>query len=337
MRPLYLVDDPPLLDERFPLPLDGPFTTAEALAQGVTAKQLTRLLRYRYLRRPLKGVYLAAQVEDTRRVRGRVLCKVAPAGTVITDWTATWYWTGVDRPGSHLGVPRIDAFKFRGQDRLRNGLVTSGERWLLPSDVVPLDGNVRITTPIRTAWDLGRFAPRIIAIGGMDALCRRGPFEVGELVDGVERFARQRGVVQLRTLAPMVDARSESVGESAVRLRWKDCPGLPTPDLQIPVHDAEGVLLYRLDLGVEELGLGVEYDGEEWHSSGVDRAHDWRRRTALEDVHGYRIDVFRRVHVFGQHEIVMGRLPVAVQEARCRLSGGPMLDPAASREERWRR
>ena len=325
-----------MLDTRFPLPLDRPFTTREALAEGVTAKQLARLVRDGYLRRPLKGVYLASQVGDTREIRGRVVCKAAPPGTVITDWTAAWYWTGVDRPGSHLEVPRLDAFKVRGHDRLRNPLVKSGERWLSPSDLLPLDGNVSITRPIRTAWDLGRFAPRIVAIGGMDALCRRGDFDVDELVAGVERFRRQRGVVQLRGLAAVVDPRSESVGESAVRLRWVDCPGLPAPQLQIPVYDAAGVVLYRLDLGVEELLFGVEYDGESWHSTDEDRAHDERRRTALEDVHRYRIDVFRRRHVFGQHEIVSRRLPAAVREARSRLGGTTVLDLRADRSDRWR-
>lgn len=336
MLPSYLYGQPALLDGRFPLPLDGPFTTTEALAEGVTAKQLSRLVRDGYLRRPLKGVYLASQVEETREIRGRVVCRAAPLGTVITDWTAAWYWTGVDRPGSHLEVPRLDAFKLRGQDRLRNALVNSGERWLLPSDLLPLDGNVFITRPIRTAWDLGRFAPRVVAIGGMDALCRRGDFDVAELVDGVERFRRQRGVVQLRGLAPVVDPRSESVGESAVRLRWDDLPGLPAPQLQIPVYDEAGIVLYRLDLGVEELRLGVEYDGEAWHSTDEDRTHDERRRTVLEDVHRYRIDVFRRRHVFGQHEIVSQRLPVAVHEARARLAGPTVLDLGADRKDRWR-
>lgn len=336
MQPPYLSEDPALLDERFPLPLDEPFTTREALSRGVTGKQLTRLVRDGYLRRPLKGVYIAAQVADTTEWRGRILAKVAPPGTVITDWTATWFWTGMDRPGSHLDVPPLDAFKVRGQDRLRNGLVRSGERWLLPSDFVRLDADVRITTPLRTAWDLGRLMPRIVAIGGMDALCRHGTFDVAELVEGVERFRRQRGVVQLRTLAPMVDPRAESLGESAVRLRWRECPSLPAPQLQIPLYGDDGAVHYRLDLGVEELRLGVEYDGEAWHDSEADRAHDVQRRTTIEDVHGYRLDVFRRAHVFGQREILMQRLPAAVREARNLLVAGVMLPDAATREERWR-
>ncbi len=293
MLPVYLLGDPALLDERFPLPLAEPFTTAEALAQGVTRRDLTRLVRDGFLRRPVKGVYVAA--------------------------------------------PQIDAFKFRGHDRLRNALARSGERWLVPSDVVPLQGDVCVTIPLRTAWDLGRLTVGIVAIGGMDALARAGSFTVDELVAGVERFRRQRGVVQLRELAPIVDPRAESVGESSVRLRWRQCPGLPGPELQIPVLDPSGCPLYWLDLGVQELRLGVEYDGEQWHSDPEDRAHDFARRTALEDVHRFRLDVFRREHVFGQGEIVTQRLPIAVREARDQLARPSVLDLGASREERWRR
>lgn len=330
----FLFDQPAVLDERFPLPLDAPFTTAQARVAGVSSNQLTRLVNQGYLRRLLKGVYAAAQLPDSRVLRGRAIALVAPPGSVVCDWTACWYWTGVDQPGAHRETPPLDVFRFRGHQRLRNGLVTSGERWFLPSDVVPLDGDVCVATPIRTAWDLGRFAPRISAIGGMDALARTGSFSVEELNGDVDRFRRQRGVVQLRYLAPLVDPRAESTGESGLRLRWKECPRLPAPELQIPVYAEDGTLLYRIDLGVEELRLGVEYDGEEWHSSESDRAHDFGRRTSLEDRFDWGIDVFRRSHVYGQREIVTARLPQAVRESRLALRG----DRAARlpRAERWR-
>jgi hypothetical protein len=119
-----------------------------------------------------------------------------------------------------------------------------------------------------------------------------------------------------------------------VRLLWVEIPGLPTPELQIPVYDERGVLLYRLDLGVEELRFGAEYDGEEWHSSEEDRAHDLGRRTILEDRFHWGIDVFRRSHVYGPLEIVTARLPRAVGEARRVLAGE--LSARLPRSERWR-
>lgn len=336
MQPAFILDHPAVLDERFPLPLDRPFTTAQARAAGISGKTLGRLVRAGYLRRPLRGAYVVAQLPDTKQLRAEVITLLAAPGSVVCDWTACWYWTGIDRPGGHLEVPPLDVFRFRDQDRLRNGLVRSGERWFLPRDVVPLNGSISITTPVRTAWDLGRFAPRISAIGGMDALCRTGAFSVAELLAEVERFRRQRGVVQLRMLAPLVDPRAESMGESGLRLRWVECPEMPPPELQIPLCDAWGREMFRLDLGVEELRLGAEYDGEEHHSSDRDRAHDVERRTTIEDDFDYRLDVFRRPHVFGQLEIASQRLPEAVREARRRLALPTVLDLGASRAERWR-
>jgi hypothetical protein len=316
MLPAYLRGDPALLDDRFPLPLDRPFTTAQARREGVPPGMLTRLVARGLVRRVVKGAYAVSQLLDSRRLRGQALGLVVPPGSVVTDFTASWFWAGVDRPGTQHGVPRLSVYRFRGHDRLRNTLVEGGERWFLPSDVTPLDGKVSITTPKRTAWDLGRFQPRILALGGMDALARSGAFTVEELCADVERFRRQRGVVQLRRLAPLVDPRAESPGESALRLRWREAPYMPPPELQIPVVDDSGRQLYRIDLGVEELGLGVEYDGELHHSSERDRAHDARRRRDLRNRFRWLIEVFRREDVFGQHECATYRLPAAVRAAR---------------------
>ena len=312
----YLTGDPAFLDDRFPLPLDRPFTTAQARQEGVQPDALSTLVASGFLRRPIKGVYLASQVEDSRRTRAQALALVVPPGSVVTDWTATWYWTGLDRPGTQGVCPQLSVFRFRGHERLRNPLVSSGERWFLPSDVVPVAGNLRVTVPIRTAWDLGRFSPRIIAIGGMDALARVGQLTVEELVDGVHRFRRQRGVVQLRELAPQVDRRSESIGESALRLRWRDTPGLPPPELQIPVRNSAGIEIFRLDLGVEELCFAAEYDGERFHSTPEDKQHDDRRRAVLAEEHGWTIEVFRREHVFGPHADASERLFAGIRAAR---------------------
>lgn len=310
--------EPTLLDDRFPLPLDRPFSTAEAVQEGVTSKMLTKLVREGLLNRPLRGVYVVSQLELSRAVRGRALSLVVPPASVVADWTASWYWTGVDHPAAQeAGVP-LNVFRFRGHGRLRNGLVSSGQRWFLPSDVVPLDGNVLISTPIRTAWDLGRLAPRILAIGAMDALVRHGTFTVADLIDGLDRFRRHRGVVQLRYLAPLVEPRAESTGESALRLRWLESAATVAPEVQIPILNGSGVEVFRIDLGVEELRFAAEYDGAAWHSSEVQRAHDAWRRGLLTDELAWQVEVFRKEDVYGVHENASDRLPRALEEARRR-------------------
>jgi hypothetical protein len=307
----------PLLSEDWPLPVDRPFTSQQALEAGVSRRVLERLLRQEYVRRMLKGVYVATQEPDSLALRSAALAMVAPPGSVVVDWTAAWLHVGLLRPGDHLLVPPVSLFLHAGKGRLRNGLVRSGERTFLPHDLCRV-GEVTATTPLRTAWDLGRLAKRDLAIGALDKLLRDGGFRREQLVGGVERFRKQRGVRQLRTLAPIADGRSESPGESVLRLRWLDLGHLPAPEPQVPVLDDGGRVRCWLDLGVEELRFAAEYDGEDYHTEH-DREHDEDRRAWLSDERGWTIVVARRENVFGPKADIEQRLRAGVLDARRRL------------------
>lgn len=315
----------PLLDNSFPLPIDRPFTAAQAREVGLNARALRRLVELALLRRVLRGVYAAVQLPDSHAVRTQALALVAPAGSVVTDWSACWLWTGIHRPNAHLEVTPVSLFRESGAGRLRNPHVLSGERLISSDEVVPLTSRLFVTTPLRTAWDLGRFVPPIIALGGMDALLRDGSFSRTELVAGLERFRRQRGVVQLRWLAPMVDGASESCGESGLRFHWLQCPDLPPPELQIQIPGRGGEELFRIDLGVRELRFGAEYDGERWHD--VSRAAaDASRRSRLNEEFGWHIEVFRRINVYGSTADAAVTLRKGVRRARIRLGDRPAYD-----------
>lgn len=297
-----------------PLPLDRPFTAAFAAAQGLTRRKIARLVDDGVIRRLLKGVYAAADLPDDLLLRARALALVVPSGAATTDWTACWIHTGVLPPGGHLDVPPVSFFRLPGQGRLRNGLCDSGERAFGPDDLMDVEG-LTVTTPLRTALDLGRFARRDWALAGMDSLARTGAFNRERLLCNVERFARQRGVVQLRDLAPRVDPRAESPGESVLRLRWTDLPSLPQPRPQVPILGPDGQEIYRVDLGVEELRYGVEYDGEEHHTSEEDRAHDRERRRDLRERFGWHVIGVTRDNVFGPRRDIERILYEGIQEA----------------------
>jgi hypothetical protein len=312
----------PLLGPDFPLPLDRPFTTREALSAGVSRAVLSRLLREGYVRRLLKSVHVTAQVPDGLFLRAQALRLVVPPHAVITDWTAVWLYTGLLPWGDHLHVPRVSLFLPAGKGRLRNGLCVSGERAFLPSDLTSV-GGLQVTTALRTAWDVGRLSRRDTAIGGLDALFRGGYFSAAELVGGVERFRGERGVVQLRALAPIADGRAESPAESVLRLRWLDLASLPEPEPQVPILDDRGVEIYRLDLGVPELKFAAEYDGEEFHTRDEDRDHDDARRSWIRREGGWIVKVLRRRHLFGPSRNVETILIRGVDRARRRLGNRP--------------
>lgn len=309
----------PLLDDGFVLPIDRPFTLKQAAEAGISRHRLRVLETKAFIRRMIKGVYVAAQVPDSIPLRAQALRLVVPRFAVVTDWTACWYYTGVLRPGDHATVPPLNVFRPAGMDRLRNGLCASGERSFRPSDLTTI-GGLTLTTPLRTAWDLGRLAHRDTAIGALDALLRDGTFVLEELLEGVERFKGMRGVVQLRALAPLADARAESPAESTLRLRWLDMPTLPPPTPQVSV-DAGGVEVYRIDLGVPELRYGCEYDGEEFHGDDVIGLDD-ARRADLRRRFGWDVDAVRRANVYGPTRDVEEVLHRGIERAR-RALGDP--------------
>jgi hypothetical protein len=312
------LDVPVLLGPDFPLPVTQPFTARQATDAGVSRHVVGRLVQEGLVRRILRGVYVAAQVREDLLLRARALALVVPPDAAVTDWSACWLHSGVLPPGGHLEVPPVSVFRSPGRGRLRNGISLSGERSFAKQDLTRVE-ELLVTTPVRTAWDLGRLATRDWALAGMDALLRGGGFDLPELVGGVERFRRQRGVVQLRKLAPLADGRSESPGESVLRLRWLDLADLPAPEPQVSITGAAGREIYRIDLGVEELRFGVEYDGVEHHTSDADRAHDLRRRYDLAVRRNWTVLPVTRENVFGSGRDVERILYEGVRRARLDL------------------
>jgi hypothetical protein len=222
-----------------------------------------------------------------------------PEDAVLCDRHAGWLH-GADMvlaPNEHLHLQPIAVFRPSGRGRLRNGLVDSGERALTPDDITEVDG-IRVTTRVRTAWDLGRQRSLEPGIAGLDAMLRLGGFDRQELLDGVGRFRGQRWVTHLRLLAPLADGRAASPGESVLRLRWIGA-GLPEPTCQVEVWES-GALLAVLDIANEDLRYSAEYDGAEWHSSPEQRAHDRRRRSRVCE-HAWIVDPFVKGDVFGVH------------------------------------
>ncbi|HEX8519979.1 MAG TPA: hypothetical protein VF667_10345 [Pseudonocardia sp.] len=73
-----------------------------------------------------------------------------------------------------------------------------------------------------------------------------------------------RGTVVGRRLVDLATGRAESPSES--RLLWRVVDlGFPVPEVNLPVRDLGGRLLYRLDLGWSKVLIAIEYDGYAAH------------------------------------------------------------------------
>ncbi|HWI42074.1 MAG TPA: hypothetical protein VNS81_00540 [Nocardioides sp.] len=306
------------LPASFPLPLDRPFTYRDALREaGLSSRELHWLVTNGFLWRPVKGVYVATPVPDSIDLRCAALRLVVPPDAVICDRHAGWLHgaTMVLAPNEHIELAPITVFLPADRGRLRNLLADSGERTFRSGDVTEL-GGLRVTTPLRTAWDLGRSRWAERSLAAMDQMLGLGSFTKQELSAGIEQFRGMRWVTTLRAMAPLTDGHAESPPESVLRLRWLQCH-LPTPTPQVEVR-AGGRFLARLDVGNEALRFGAEYDSDEWHTTPEQLAHDRGRRAAVEQATDWLVLPIRRENLFGPTQNAEALLRAAAAAARRR-------------------
>ena len=268
-----------------------PFTKDFAHGElGITRHTLRQLEKAGVVRRMTSTVYVAGDVEDTVTLRAQAMALVVRPHQVVCDRTAAWLWGIELYTYAELDDPVIETCALRGNDPCRRAGVDGHTRDLRPEDYVTFEG-VRVTTPLRTALDLACLLTRMDALAALDAFRQKHGLTLSELMVGSRRFAKRRGVRQLRELVPLSDPRAESVRESWTRLALVDA-GLPVPEPQVWIH-IEGVPTYRLDLAYRRRRVAIEYDGWEAHERTPEQgAYDAARRQWLRD-HGWTVIVVR--------------------------------------------
>jgi very-short-patch-repair endonuclease len=290
----------------------SPFTWPQARGSGITRRQLDEAVEARLLRRALHGVYVDAELEDTPLLRAQAARLVISPHAVLCDRTAAWV-LGVDvHAYRELDVlPPIESYVLRGHDPTDRPECGGGTRDLRPCDWIEVDG-VRVTTPIRTAMDLGCKLSRRDGLAAIDALMRNYAFTVEDMMRMLPRYFRRRGVRRLRTIVALGSPSSESRAESWVRLELVD-HGLPVPVLQHWVR-VDGVPTYRLDLAYPHARVAIEYDGEDFHTSPEQRERDRRRRADLREL-GWTVIVLTKA------DLAPERVDVWIRRVREALAG----------------
>ena len=241
----------------------GVLIGSEAVARGV----VTRHELQRWYRPIFPGVY--AEKRQQLSLRNRT--------------EAAWLWSrrraivaGVAASALH-GAQWVDADNpielVWSNTRPPRGIVAREQ--LLADDEIAWVAGLPVTTPARTAYDLGRCLPRGRAVARLDALMRATPFSMEDVLVIAKRYPGARGIRRLRWVLPLVDGGAASPKETWLRLLLIDA-GLPAPTTQIPVVDGYRALA-MLDLGWPELGVAAEYDGDQHRSDRRQYVKDqWR-------------------------------------------------------------
>lgn len=281
-----------------------PFIGTEALSNRAVTRRTLASRHWMIYR----NVYLPDDVELTPKLRA----------------VAAWLWSnrnatvaGVSAAALY-GAKWIDAALpaelIRRETADADGIVAH-RNTLRDDESVLLDG-IPVTTPSRTAFDLGRKVAFETAMIRVDALANATALKPDEVARVAGNHRGARGIVQLRRVIELMDGGAESPQETRTRLLLV-AAGCPTPQTQIVVVDEHGSFVGRIDMGWPEWKVGVEYDGPQHWNDPVQHARDIDRLAGLA-AQGWTI-------IRVSSELLRFRSPVFLQRVRdaARAAGWP--------------
>ena len=246
-----------------------PFIGTDALACGALNRHQLRT-RYRSV---FPNVYLPNDVELSLALR----------------IAAAWLWS--NRKATIVGAAAaalhgskwipdgVPVELIHANTRPPRGVLTRRDA-LADGETQTIDGRV-VTTPERTAFDVGRRGAVHSAVARLDALARATGFKVDDVLRVAKCHPRSPGLRRLEAALDLVDPGSQSPRESYLRLLLIDA-GLPRPQTQMPVSGVDGMPVAYLDLGWEEHMVAVEYDGDQHRTDRRQYVKDIRRLEMLE-------------------------------------------------------
>lgn len=224
----------------------------------------------------LPGVYI--HIDAFREADHRTWCDAAalllPPGGAIGGLSAAYLWgASLARADAPVTLVLLRTSRMRPHPRLR--VVRSR---LSPGDVTRFAG-IPVTTPLRTAFDAGRWLDRAEALVAVDALLNRRVVKLPDLIGYAADRSGWRGAPRLREVLALAEPMTESPMESRLRLLIVDA-GLPRPAAQHEVHDARGRFVGRVDLAYPQWRIAIEYEGDHHRERGHFR-QDVHRLNAL--------------------------------------------------------
>ncbi|QCX26501.1 hypothetical protein [Nocardioides jishulii] len=216
------------------------------IRRAVTDGRIVRLRRNRY-----------ALVDTDVHVAAAVA-----AGGVVSHLSAatTWNWKLKHEPAR----PWVTLPRSR-----RRPVANLEIRW---ADIPDADITRHVTRPARTVVDCAKALPFDEALAVADSALRSGVVDRRQLVAALRRSSRNRRS-KASEVIEAADPRAANPFESVVRALARDVPGLRVvPQVQIQ-------RVGRVDLCDEELGIVIEAESHEFHSSPAGLRKDVNRYT----------------------------------------------------------
>jgi len=281
-----------------------PFSLDEARAAGLTLSAL----RGGAWRRLGRELYCWEGVKEDAWRQLAAWKEVLPREAVFAGATAGWL-LGLDLDPINpveIAIPSSSGV------RSRSGLTV--RRCELAASEVVVVRKLRATNMLWTLCDLSlRYSP-VDALVALDMAIHLGLTSAAALGRYAKTSGRHAGIRTLRYLAPLA-APAESAMET--RLRWLLIQaGLPPPEVQMNLCDAEGQFVARADLYYPAAGLVLEYDG----GNHRDRLIEDNRRQNLLVNAGFRLLRFTAADIYGRPDVVQAQVRGALLAPKTRHS-----------------
>ncbi|MEW1822257.1 DUF559 domain-containing protein [Arthrobacter sp. NPDC080031] len=294
--------------------LSGPFTLAEAHAQGVPRSRLLRADVERVSRSLYRPVGWDFDLESAARA-----LSAATPGAWISHVTAARLrcsclppWLA-DSTELHLSKPRsLPGARRKG--------VIAHRVIAAVNEVESVDG-IRISTRPRTWLDMARVLPlndlvcmgdELIRVPRQALEGRDTPFTtLEELRALVERHPNLQGVVRARQALELMRVGADSAPESLLRLAMLDA-GIPEPELQLKLR-SDDPFSPSADLGFRQRRVAIQYDGGH-HLEEAQTLSDRRRNKAFEAA-GWTVLVFRKEDLADGFEQATKKIKKALRSA----------------------
>ncbi|KAA8884981.1 DUF559 domain-containing protein [Nocardia colli] len=280
--------------------LDEPFPGSWARAAGLVTRWE---LQHNFVR-VFPDVYLRKGCTLDAEGRARAAAHWAKGSGVLIGYSAAALhgtrWLDPDYPAE---IARTEHCKPPGGIRSVCTVIESAE-------CCEIDG-FRVTTPARTAFDLGRRLPRAQAVPILDALCAATGLDPQHIENVARVHPGTRGVTRLSAILQLIDAGAESPPESHTRLLLTD-DGLPRPTTQLVIRDSFGGFVARVDMGWEEWRVAVEYDGAHHWTDPTQRTKDIDRIATLESL-GWRVIRVNATLLHHRPHVILDRVRTALR------------------------
>jgi very-short-patch-repair endonuclease len=271
------------------------------------------MLRGPRFRRLFPDVYVPADAEVDLELLSRAAYLLVAGRGALGGYSAAEL---LGASCATLGAPAEVVLPHRM--RPRPGLLVRQDN-LQPEELEVVDGVV-VTTPERTAFDLGRRAPLVEAVVAVDALTHVHRFDPTEVLAMARRHPGARGNAQLPRVVELSDRRAGSPMETRIRLALL-FGGLPLPTLQHAVGP------YELDLCYPAVRIAIEYNGRD-HLDPDRALRDLRREAYLTEA-GWIVLRFGAYLVLRRPDLVADRVRARLVSA-ARAAGLPLEALAAA-------